>query len=109
MTKPKPKLSREAQARLDEHARKSAEAMRRAATSRRAPARAMPPHQSLPSDAPRQPAKSRRGKKAVVVYLSEDAKALYAKIATEQRMTAQELGALAVNLMFQHFRSKPIA
>lgn len=109
MRKAKRNLSPETAQRLDEHARASAEAMRRATSTRRQNARA-PSYQ--PPDltgTARQPPKSRRGKKAVVVYLSEEAKQLFAETALAKRMTTQELGALAINLMFEHFRLKPVA
>ncbi len=109
MTKAKRKLSPEAAQRLDEHARKSAEAMRRAASSRRQNGRTTAYQPAATSQSASQQPKSRRGKKAVVVYLSEDAKQLFADTAAAKRMTAQELGALAINLMFEHFRLKPIA
>lgn len=107
MTMGKPKLSREASERLDDHARKTADAMRRATAHRGSPARANP-YDDGASHARHQP-KSRRGKKAVVIYLSGEAKDLYAQIAADKRLTAQDLGTLAINLMFEHFRHKRIA
>lgn len=111
MSKTKRKLSAEETRRIDEHAKRSTEAMRRAAsTKRRGAARgaALTPMTGH-SDETRLPAKSRRGKKAVVVYLSEEAKTLFARIAADKRLTTQDLGAFAINMMFEHFRHKPIA
>lgn len=109
MTKAKRKLSPEAAQRLDDHARKSADAMRRATVARRQNGRPTPYQSPVPSETGRQPPKSRRGKKAVVVYLSEDAKQLFAETALAKRMTTQDLGVLAINLMFEHFQLKSIA
>lgn len=83
--------------------------MRRATSARRQSPRAPSYQPPGLTEAARQPPKSRRGKKAVVVYLSEEAKQLFAETALAKRMTTQELGALAINLMFEHFRLKPVA
>lgn len=110
--KTKQKLSPETAQRINEHAKRSTDAMRRAAasgtkrrTTRMAPATFI---DEVSGDI-RQPAKSRRGKKAVVIYLTEEAKALFVKIAADKHTTVQDLGTLAINMMFQSVRQKPIA
>lgn len=51
----------------------------------------------------------RKDLRGVVVYLNELAKDQLAQLAHQQRCTVQDLGVEAINLLFRHYREKPIA
>lgn len=52
---------------------------------------------------------ARKDMKAVVVYLSPEAKDMLVGLAHDQRKSVQSMGVEAFNLLFEAYRVKPIA
>jgi len=84
-------------AKVAEHAERSRAAMQRASS--------VHPLRKSSAEAP----KGRKGRKGVVIYLTPEAKDQLARLAFDQRMTVQDLGVEAINLLFEAYRQKPIA